>query len=272
MCRDDNDAGPQLWPVPVRAPHQPGNYVGQCLQWLRGELLDLRRPFAGSAGRPALQPLRLDGLHKHGATDYDHEHHHNDHDGRPMTMIDRWRPQHAVDQPPTPYGGDESYDLAAAFLGNCYVIEDRGCGTGYFAARYPDRGIVGVDGTKTPAVAFVTDLTSYRRKTDGILLRHVLEHNHDWPMILFNALADFKRGMVLILCTPLDLRTGNVGHHPKTDTPIYSFSERDLATQFLAHDGLIWRRQTIHSPQTMCGVETLFYFDREENYPKGATT
>ena len=44
---------------------------------------------------------------------------------------------------------------------------------------------------------------SYRRIVPGILLRHVLEHNYKWPVILQNALEDFTVRMVIVLHIPL---------------------------------------------------------------------
>ena len=49
----------------------------------------------------------------------------------------------------------------------------------------------------------VADLTEYHSTTAGLLLRHVLEHNHRWADVLDNAIASFTRRLAVVLYTPL---------------------------------------------------------------------
>lgn len=126
-------------------------------------------------------------------------------------MLGRWAPWYAGGQRRA-YGPIDSYLEAEAWLSGLSV-EDWGCGY----ARFKDfhkGGYRGVDGT--PGWAdHVADLTTYRSSTDGLLLRHVLEHNHDWRSILTNALASFTKRLVLVVFTPdSGIRNGEktIGH------------------------------------------------------------
>jgi hypothetical protein len=44
---------------------------------------------------------------------------------------------------------------------------------------------------------------TYRREVPGIQMRHVLEHNGEWQVILRNALNDFTKRMALVVHIPL---------------------------------------------------------------------
>lgn len=114
------------------------------------------------------------------------------------SMLNRWAPWYSTGQR-RPYGPTYTYLLAEEWLAGLHV-EDWGCGY----ARFKDfhkGGYVGVDGTAGWA-DHVADLTTHRNPTEGLLLRHVLEHNHDWRAILRNAIASFTKRMVLVIFTP----------------------------------------------------------------------
>jgi hypothetical protein len=98
------------------------------------------------------------------------------------------------------YGVEESYKLGMDWLNPCYEVEDWGCGPAY--SKQYRRGVyTGVDGT--PGFCDrVADLREYRSDVDGIFMRHVLEHNHDWQKILDNAIASFRERMSLIFFSP----------------------------------------------------------------------
>src|SRR5262249_21544228 len=88
-----------------------------------------------------------------------------------------------------------TYRLGAKFLEDCAVVEDWGVGAGGFKRYRPDA--IGIDGSKTPFADKIVDLVSYRSNVDGIFIRHVLEHNYDWPRILDNPLHSAKKVCVL---------------------------------------------------------------------------
>ena len=101
----------------------------------------------------------------------------------------------------------------------CQTVEDWGCGLGWFR-RYisPPREYLGIDGSASPFADIVHDLRTYRSgKPHGILMRHVLEHNHHWKPILDNAIASFTKGLCLILFTPWQVKTSVLAIIKSTD-------------------------------------------------------
>jgi hypothetical protein len=104
---------------------------------------------------------------------------------------------------PCIYGPPATYIEAAALLDKKeWTVADWGCGCCAAKSYFSRAKYVGIDGS--PGFADkVADLREYREPSDGILLRHVLEHNYDWPVILKNALAAAKRRLVVILFLPM---------------------------------------------------------------------
>jgi len=119
-------------------------------------------------------------------------------------MLDRWAPWYQGEPDVIRnYGPAESYTLAARFLSGL-AVEDWGCGQGAFR-QYHDGPYVGVDGTLAQGGCDVqADLTEYRSQTEGLLMRHVLEHNHEWERVLANAVLSYTRRMVIVLFMPTD--------------------------------------------------------------------
>lgn len=107
------------------------------------------------------------------------------------TIIGSWN-----HNPARKYGTEESYRLAAEFLDTCDTVEDWGCGKAEAKPYFKHAQYIGIDGTAGYADQ-VSDLRLRRSDVDGILIRHVLEHNLDWRTILENALDSFRRRLVL---------------------------------------------------------------------------
>jgi hypothetical protein len=118
------------------------------------------------------------------------------------SMVGLWDAWNS-DGEPTPYGLSGSYDLAADWLAPCATVADWGCGRTYFR-RYLRQGqwYVGIDGSGTFADV-LCDLREVELRTEGILLRHVLEHNFAWREILERALACYEKRLCIALFTPL---------------------------------------------------------------------
>lgn len=116
----------------------------------------------------------------------------------PFDPIGKWW----HDGPSTQFGLANSYLIAAGYLDGLPVVEDWGCGSG-FAKRFFSRSqYVGVDGTGSKHCDIVDDVRTRSSNPDGIMIRHVLEHNPKWPLILSNALKRFKTRMALVLYLP----------------------------------------------------------------------
>lgn len=120
-----------------------------------------------------------------------------------MSNAGRWARWYDKVRKPAPYGDETTYALAATWLGSCSTVQDWGCGKGWFAHRHLPRA-VGVDGTRSPYSDIVADLVDFRAdpQVDGILLRHVLEHDPDWDQILDNAIASARRRLFIAVFTP----------------------------------------------------------------------
>ncbi len=127
--------------------------------------------------------------------------------------------------PPYAYGDVKTYELGAEFLKDCRTIEDWGCGRGFFK-QYVEKmepvfipgsgfhkvqytGIdMGVDSVQQPnpfADLQVPTLVHYlsNPQPEGIFIRHVLEHNFEWNMILANALKSATKKIYIAIYTPL---------------------------------------------------------------------
>jgi len=155
-----------------------------------------------------------------------------------------------------PYGETTSYQKAMGFLDGCDPVEDWGCGTA-FAKTLMKRGLyVGIDGSRSRFCDKVVDLRDYRSEADGILMRHVLEHNHDWRKILSNALASFRRKLAIVIFTQF----ADTTHAPSSwgDVPNISFKKEDLTSFFLT---LKVSEESLRT-NTQFGVEHIFYVER----------
>jgi len=106
--------------------------------------------------------------------------------------------------------------MAGSFLNHPDIItvEDWGCGLGGFRDYIADhQTYIGVDGSNTPFRTVEADLKTYTSTADAIHIRHVLEHNMCWKMILKNALASFQKRMVITIFTPFQKRTRLIGKY-----------------------------------------------------------
>ncbi len=161
---------------------------------------------------------------------------------------------------PAPYGLTETYALGASFLAPCALVEDWGCGKGWFRAHglRPGQGYGGIDGSKTPFADVIADLASYRSRVPGIFIRHVLEHDYRWRQILANAVASFTERLVLVLFTPMQDETRELAFAPDPGVPDLGFAEQDIAAFF---DGCQWRAETL-ATATQYGTETIFFVGR----------
>ena len=132
------------------------------------------------------------------------------------TMIGRWDPWYrGAGRFAHCYGPDRTYHVAEEWLAGL-AIEDWGCGYARFHEIHQGP-YVGVDGSG-PWADRIADLrqapTSAR--PGGILLRHVLEHNPNWEVILGHAAAHFGKRLVLVVFTP---DSEDLTAHPVGDVP-----------------------------------------------------
>lgn len=109
-----------------------------------------------------------------------------------------------------PYGSEETYAEALPWLlETCTSIEDWGAGPAWARRWIPDGvSYLPIDFAASairPGWSEVcADLAGYEStRPDGIFMRHVLEHNDHWSDILANAVASFRKRMVLVTFIPM---------------------------------------------------------------------
>jgi hypothetical protein len=130
---------------------------------------------------------------------------------------------------PSRYGDEPTYLKAAAWLDGCGpVVQDWGCGTGYARTFFSKSKYVGVDGSRSRFCDIEADLRLHRCACDGIQLRHVLEHDYDWPLILENAVQSFSRRLAIIFFLPLE-----------PFTRVHSVEENGVPNLILGREGVM---------------------------------
>lgn len=165
-------------------------------------------------------------------------------------LWDRW---YADLSEPAAYGDDTTYLLGAEFLTDCPLIEDWGCGKGWFRTFvHPDR-YRGVDGSRTPFADVTADLATYRSEVPGVFLRHVLEHDYRWEAILANAAASATERLAVILFTPLGEATREIAFAEDPGVPDISFALDDLLAHLTAFTVTVETLTTA----TQYGTETI---------------
>lgn len=164
---------------------------------------------------------------------------------------------------PTAYGDDTTYQLGANFLYDCKTIEDWGCGTAYFSNfMHGKQFYKGIDGSHSKFVSEIHELTTYvsPEKPDGIFMRHILEHNHDWKSILKNALISFRKKFVLVLFTPLTTSPTKVlVENIEPPVPDISFCLYDILEFLKPYKFNVEEVRT----NTQYGVEHIFYIEHQ---------
>jgi len=180
-------------------------------------------------------------------------------------MKDLWYYSNALE--PTAYCDDTSYRLAVDFLDlpGC-VLEDWGCGTTYARKFVKHATYRGVDGSNSRFCERHVDLREYRESdADCILIRHVLEHNREWPRILDHAVATFRKRMCLAF--HMSLAPYSTVHASTTDVcdlhaagiPNLNVGRAELWERLRG----LWTREEIVRSATPYGFETIIYVSRD---------
>lgn len=174
-----------------------------------------------------------------------------------LGLWDRWYQRLSE---PAPYGDTISYQLGAEWLIDCDLVEDWGCGKGWMRTLIPPDRYRGVDGSNTPFADVTADLRTYQSQVPGVFIRHVLEHNTDWALILANAIRSAQHRLVVILFTPLSGVTHETAFAEDPGVPDISFRLSDLTTP-IAEADFSYRTETFPS-LTQYGTETIIYAER----------
>jgi hypothetical protein len=122
---------------------------------------------------------------------------------------------------------DISMINGAKFLEDCEIVEDWGTGNGEF--KKCRKNAIGVDGSNTPgADKKYVDLVTYISETDGIFLRHVLEHNYEWDKILHNALKSAKKKICIVMFIPFSIDKTYKTSEDAIGVPNLSISKKEF--------------------------------------------
>jgi glycosyltransferase involved in cell wall biosynthesis len=161
-------------------------------------------------------------------------------------MVGAWRYEELQ---PFMYGDDTTYGKGLAFLDGHGTIEDWGSGFGHAKQFIRHSPYVGVDGS-SPHADKQVDLRDHTSSVDCIFMRHVLEHNTDWRRILTNAVASFKKRMVIVIFTPFAETTHQIATSTVVTSipvPDISFKKEDLSAYSRVSAGLRKRYTRSHS-------------------------
>jgi hypothetical protein len=184
---------------------------------------------------------------------------HGKSDQKNPTNVGKWAAWYQGCEGPWPYGDTTSYEIGAAWLAECAMVEDWGCGAGWLRTLLPSTRYRGLDGTASPFCDAVVDLVAYRSRVPGVFMRHVLEHNEAWAQILDNAVASFTERMVLILFTPERAVTETIAFRPDIGVPDIAFRLADITERF--PPDVTYTVQRISS-DTQYGGETILLLAR----------
>ena len=178
--------------------------------------------------------------------------------------LGKWNAFYLKQIGPVRFGDDDvTYRKAGAFLADLATVEDWGCGAGWFRQYLPPSvQYRGVDGSRSPYADAIVDLATYASDVDGILLRHVLEHNDDWRSVLANAVRSFRKKLVIVLFTPFSEATRILVRYEEMDIPDLSFCKSDLIP-FL--QGFRWHLEEGIRTKTQYGVEHIFFIEKLES-------
>lgn len=150
-------------------------------------------------------------------------------------------------------------------------IEDWGCGVGGFKDFLPAAiEYVGIDGSESRFSDVVADLEDYRSETDAIFMRNVLEHNPGWAKILDNALASFRRRMVLVMFTPFQAETKIIATYPNflgsgVDMVDIGFRVEDILAR-ISGDFDVFQIRDI-ATKSQYGCEHMFFLEGAKDQP-----
>lgn len=165
------------------------------------------------------------------------------------------------------YGDPLTVEKAAAFFKHREIatVEDWGCGLGGLKNHLAKRQrYIGVDGSRSPYADVIADLEHYKSEADAIHLRHVLEHNPRWEIVLDNVLRSFRRRLVLTLFTPLMEETRVIAEYPNFNgtgvTMVdIAFRREDIVSRLTGFD---WKAQEGLRTRTQYGVEHMYFLRR----------
>lgn len=179
--------------------------------------------------------------------------------------LGKWDRYYAGLDPDDPgaYIATETYPMGAEWLSDCDVVEDWGCGKGWFShIAGPGLNIIGIDGSITPFADKVVDLETYRSSVEGIFMRHVAEHNFEYETILTNLVKSFTKRAFIVFFTPMSDGPSKILDWPDGYDNIPDISiPRKWVEELLTSNGCLFTSETIPTA-TMYGEETYYKVEK----------
>jgi hypothetical protein len=163
------------------------------------------------------------------------------------------------------YGNDDvTYKKGYEWLQHCNTIEDWGCGFAFFSKLCKPKQYRGIDGSNTPFADEQVDFAVYKsNKYPGIFMRHVIEHNEDWAVVLRNALESFQYRMCLVLFTPWAEKTYDYEPPERgSEHRCFFFNRQDILDVITSIPGISWQSEENIQTCTQFGVEHVFYLEK----------
>lgn len=171
---------------------------------------------------------------------------------------DRWYELPGVIESRQPFGKLHTYHEACSWFEGVSLVADWGCGKGYFGELFKGQ-VIGIDGSHSPYADVIADLTEYKEKSPGILIRHVLEHEPNWRLVLKNALTAFTdKAMLIFFIAPGNGPDQDLYWEEDPGVPNLRIDMKSLH-ELIESSGCNWSRQEM-------GQKTIGKFGREVVY------
>ena len=150
-----------------------------------------------------------------------------------FSSVGLWDRHYAMQTEPTPYGDSPTYKIAADWVADCKSIEEWGCGPAWLKQFCNADAYIGVDGSNSPFADIIEDIATRETSCEGLVIRHVLEHNYNWAEIIDNAVKSFTKKLCVVLFTQWQEETHVLFTEPEYgDVPTIGFSKTDLVKHF----------------------------------------
>jgi hypothetical protein len=159
----------------------------------------------------------------------------------------------------SPIFNEKTYEPGIRWLlETCESIEDWGCGMAWGRRYAPPGRYKGIDGSPAaaPFADVICDLRDWETSVDGIFMRHVLEHNLDFDVILGNAMRSFRKRLVVVGFTPWS--DGETYRLDGGDLIDLSFRQQDITDLF---DGCSWRYEEYDMPESQYHINHAFFVE-----------
>ena len=159
------------------------------------------------------------------------------------------------------YGTETTYEKAGEWLSGM-LVEDWGCG--YCFARKYMQSYRGID-VGCPLADKNINLSDYNSSVDGILIRHVLEHDYGWRNIIKNAVGSFHKRLCVVFFIPPNEKEDSLHSvEAAIDCPVLSISKSDFES-ILTAGGCTFTSELLQTGSAPLGLEVVYYVEKSHD-------